>query len=401
MPLYRCTVLDALGKKKTILRTAGDEWTLRSDLKQESYHLLSARVTRDKSCGLFSEIGKNRKYRDVVGFLRQFAVMVKAGIPIGKALNNLRRQGFSSGFRTVLRQVSTDLESGSLLSEAFERHPKVFPHFLVRMISVGEASGSLDTVLSSLADYYESERRVKMKVTSSMIYPSLLLVMVVAVMLFVTLFVLPQFEDIIRELGGEVPRITVVMMDISAFVQAHILWILLSLVAIGLMIWCFLQTPKGKYVRDWLLCHIPIVGRVHRDLLTARFSKALVMMQRSGMNMVDSLEQLKRMLGNQVYAKRFAFTIAEVKRGRSIAAALKAAGLFSPILIEMIGAGEKSGNLEEVLDTTGAYFDARVESDTAKAIAIVEPLTVLLLGVVVALVIFSVLLPMMSLMNSI
>lgn len=402
MPLYRCTVLDALGKKNKVVRTATDASSLRGMLKQESYHLLSAKIVRSSSHGLtlFASGGK-RKSDDTVLFLRQFAVMVRAGIPIGEALNSLRKQKFSASFRNALHRVYFDVTSGSLLSEAFERHPRVFPRFLVRMIEVGEESGSLDTVLSALGDYYENDRRFKMKVSSSMAYPAVLLCMVLAVALFVMLFILPQFEAVFDELDGEVPRMMALMMELSAFLQTHVFGVFAAFFACLLLLWMGLRTKRGKFFKDWLLCRMPLVGNLQKEILTARFSKALALMLRSGMNMMECLEQMKRLLGNQVYERALAFVIAELKRGRRMAPSLAATGLFSPVMVEMLNAGEKSGEVEEVLDAAGAYCDVCVESTLAKAIAVMEPLNILLLGGIVATVLFSVLLPMMSLMNSI
>ncbi len=402
MPLYRCTVLDSFGKKQRIVRTATDEGSLRAMLKRESCHLIDARIVRSSSHGfaLFAPSGKRRTDETVL-FVRQFAVMVRAGIPIGEALNSLRKQKFSAAFRNALQQVYFDVTSGSLLSDAFERHPKVFPRFFVRMIGVGEESGSLDMVLSALGDYYENDRRFKMKVASSMAYPIVLLCMVLAVALLVLLFILPQYEAVIAELDGEVPRMTAMLMRLSAFMKTHIFTVFAACFAFLLLMWMYFQTKRGRLTRDWLLCRMPLVGSIQKEILTARFSKALALMLRSGMNMMECMEQMKRLLGNQVYERALAFVIAELKRGRRLAPSLAATGLFSPVLIEMLEAGEQSGEMEAVLDAAGTYHDVCVESALAKSVAVMEPLSILLLGCIVAAVLFSVLLPMMSLMNSI
>lgn len=400
MPLYRCTVLDALGKKHRVVRSATDERSLRGMLRQESYHLLNAKIMHSSSHGVVFAPGAKRKTDETVLFLRQFAVMVRAGIPIGEALNSLRKQKYSAAFQNALQQVYFDVTSGSLLSEAFGRHPKVFSAFFVRMLEVGEKSGSLDTVLSALGNYYENDRRFKMKIAASMTYPIVLLCMVLAVALLVLLFILPQFESVMSELDAEVPDAMATMMHVSDFLRTHFLSIFVSLLALFLLLRMYFHTKRGRLTRDWLLCHVPPVGTVQKEVLTARFSKALALMLRSGMNMTECLEQMKRLLGNQVYERALAFVIAELKRGRRLSPSLAATGLFSPVLLEMLRAGEQSGELEEVLDAAGAYYDVCVESTLAKAVAVMEPLSILLLGGIVAAVLFSVLLPMMSMMNS-
>ncbi len=401
MPLYRCTVLNALGEKQLLVREAGDDVSLRAELKKENFYPLKLTIIKEKKKNEFFAVSSKVKPDEVIGFLRQFSVMIKAGVPIGDSINSLRMQKYSTPFRNVLQAVYFDIESGVLLSEAFAKHPKVFPRFFISMVAIGEASGSLDKVLVSMADYYENDRKIKKKAKSSMVYPTLLLVMVFVVLLFVTLFILPQFENTINELGGDIPKITMILMDISQFMQDYIFIILPALAVVLLAIFLFFKTKKGEYVKDYLLFHLPFIGKVQQNLITSRFAKAFVILLGSGMNMVDCLENLKKMLGNAVFSQKFSYTIEEVKRGRRIAPSLAATELFPTMLTEMIDVGEKSGNIEEVLNSTSSYFDECVESSIAKAIAALEPMMILILGAIVAVVILAVLLPMMSLMNSI
>lgn len=401
MALYRCTVLNALGEKQSLVREAGDVISLQAELKKDNYYPVKLTIIKEKKKNEFFSVSSKVKPNEVIGFLRQFSVMVKAGIPISESINNLRAQKYSTPFRNVLQAVYFDIESGVLLSEAFAKHPKVFPRFFISMVAIGETSGSLDKVLVSMADYYENDRKIKKKAKSAMVYPTMLLVMVFIVLLFVTLFILPQFESTINELGGEIPKITMILMDISNFMQDYIFIILPSLAVVLLAIFLFFRTKKGQYVKDYLMFHLPLIGKVQQNLITARFSKAFVILLGSGMNMVDCLENLKKMLGNAVFSQKFSYTIEEVKRGRRIAPSLAATELFPMMLTEMIEVGEKSGNIEEVLTSTSSYFDECVESSIAKAIAALEPMMIVILGVIVGVVILAVLLPMMSLMNSI
>lgn len=401
MALYRCSVLNALGEKQSIVREAGDIVSLRAELKKDNYYPIKLTIIKEKKQNEFFSVSSRVKPDEVISFLRQFSVMVRAGIPIGDCINSLRMQKYSTPFRNVLQTVYFDIESGVLLSEAFAKHPKVFPRFFINMVAIGEASGSLDKVLVSMADYYENDRKIKKKAKSAMVYPTLLLVMVFVVLLFVTLFILPQFESTINELGGDMPQITKILMDISKFMQEYIFIILPFLFVVILVIFLLSKTKKGEYVKDYIMFHLPLIGKVQQNLITSRFSKAFVILLGSGMNMVDCLENLKKMLGNAVFSKKFSFTIEEVKRGRRIAPSLAATELFPKMLTEMIDVGEKSGNIEEVLTSTSSYFDECVESSISKAIAALEPIIIVILGMIVGVVILAVLLPIMSLMNSI
>ena len=401
MPLFKCTVLNTLGEKEVVYLEAVDDVVLKAELRQNKMHALKIKVVKEKKENEFLALSSKVKADEFTNFLRQFAVMVNAGIPISDCMNSLRSQRFSKPLRVVLRKIYYDIESGILLSEAFEKHPKVFPSFFVSMVAIGEASGSLDKVLLSMADYYENDRKIKKKAKSAMVYPTVLLVLVFAVLVFVMLFILPSFESTINELGGEVPTITRVMMSISHFIQNKIYIIIPVIVVVFIAIKLFFKTKKGKYIRDYLLFRLPIVGKVQRNLITSRFAKAFAILLGSGMNLIDCLENLKKMLGNEVFSRKFNFTIEEVKRGRRLAPSIEATKLFPSILTEMINVGEETGNIEDVLVATSSYFDELVESSISKAIASLEPVMIIAIGGIVAIVILSVLVPIISLMGSI
>ena len=401
MPLYKCKVINSSGQRQTVLREAMDELSLRASIRQDEIHMLSFSVVKEEKENEFFAVSSKIKFSEVITFFRQFSVMLKAGIPISDCLNNLHKQKFSVPFRNVLQTVYLDVESGVLLSDAFAKHPKVFPRFFVSMVGIGEVSGSLDRVLTNMADYYENDRRIKKKASSAMVYPTLLVCMVIVVVIFLCLFILPQFESTINELGGEVPEITKIVMGISEFIQNYFFIILPVGVAIALLVVLFFRTAEGKYVKDVLLLNLPIISTVQKNLITSRFSRAFIILLSSGMNMIDVLENLKKMLGNEVFTRKFDYTIEEVKRGRRIASSIEATGLFPSLLTEMINVGEKSGNIEEVLESTSDYFDEQVEASIAKAVAAIEPMAIVMLGGVVCLVILSVLVPMMSMMNAV
>ena len=341
------------------------------------------------------------RFNEVIVFFRQFAVMLKAGIPISDCLNKLQRQKVSKSFKKILKSVYLDVNSGILLSDAFAKHPDVFPKFFTSMVSIGEASGALDEIMTSMADYYENDRKIKKKVSSAMVYPTLLICMIFFVMFFLCVFVLPQFESTITQLGGEVPKITLIIMSISKFVQKYILFIIFGLIIIIFGTASFFKTEKGRYIKDALKFSLPIISKIEKNLITARFSRAFVILLRSGMNIVDILENLRKMLGNSVFERKFHQAINEIKRGKRIAPSIEDTHLFPQMLIEMINVGENTGNMEEVLESTGSYFESQVESSIAKAVAIVEPVAIVFLGLIVALVVLAVLVPIMSMMNAI
>ena len=270
------------------------------------------------------------------------------------------------------------------------------------MVAIGEVSGSLDNVLSSMADYYENDEKIRRKVKSAMIYPSILLVLIVVVIVFMALVILPEFQRMIADMGGEdIPVVTQVIFKISNFIKDYFIFILLGIIAVAFFIFLFFRTKSGRRIKDNLKIHFPLIGKVNRNVITARFTRAFVILLSSGMTVTDCMENLDRMLGNQIYIDKFKFSIDEVKRGKRIAKSIENTELFPPMLTEMINVGERSGNLEEVLTSTSAYFDNMVESSIAKATAALEPIMIILLGVIVGVVILSVYLPIISMMQNI
>ncbi len=402
MPSYKCKVLDTVGDKKTILIDAINDIALKGIVKNQKYTLLKYSIVKEKKVNAFFAVSSKVKRNELTTFLRQFAVMIKASIPIAAALKSLKEQNYTKVFKKVLNDIYLDVQSGVLLSDSFKKHPKVFPDFFTKMVAIGEVTGSLDRVLESMADYYENDRKIRSKVKSALTYPIILLVLILAVLIFITMFILPQFESMINELGGNVPTITKIVMGISTFIRENYLILFGGIAIVILLLWLFFKkTKKGKYVWDYIKLHLPMIGTVTKNLVTSRFSKAFIILLGSGMNMSDCLDNLYKMLDNEVFIQKFKYSVEEVKRGRRIAQSIENIKMFPSMLIEMIDVGEKSGNIEEVLRSTSAYFDECVEQSIAKATAALEPLMIVILGGIVAIVILSVLLPIIALMQSI
>ena len=402
MPSYKCKVLDTVGDKKTILVDATNEVALKGAIKNQKYTLLKYSIVKEKKVNAFFAVSSKVKRNELTTFLRQFAVMIKASIPIATSLKSLKEQNYTKTFKKVLNDIYLDVQSGVLLSESFKKHPKVFPDFFCKMVAIDEVTGSLDKVLESMADYYENDRKIRSKVKSALTYPVILLILIFVVLIFITMVILPQFESMINELGGNIPTITKIVMGISSFIKDNYLF-LFGGIAIFILI-CFLffkKTKKGRYVWDFMKLHLPLIGTVTKNLVTSRFSKAFIILLGSGMNMSDCLDNLYKMLDNEVFIQKFKYSVEEVKRGRRIAQSIENIKMFPSMLIEMIDVGEKSGNIEEVLRSTSAYFYECVEQSIAKATAALEPLMIVFLGGIVAIVILSVLLPIIALMQSI
>ena len=401
MALYSCKVINEVGKEERKVQEATDEKNLRVVLKEQNLTLMSYTKLKEKQPNLFLAVSSRVKPAEVTLFLRQFSVMINASMSISDALNALKQQNFTKPFKKVLMDIHNDVLSGLLLSEAIEKHLDIFPAFFVQMVAIGEVSGSLDKVLKSMADYYENDQRIKKKSQSAMTYPLILLGMIVVVIIFMSTVILPQFGSMFDSFGGEIPAFTQGVLSFGEFIRINLKYLIPGLIGIVLAIMLFFQTNAGKRVADYLKIHLPIIAKVNKAVITSRFTRAFVILLNSGMNITDCMENLKRVLGNEIYKERFQYAIDEVKRGKKIADAIEKTEIFPKMLIEMIAVGEKSGNLEETLSSTAMFFDLQVETAIAKATTLLEPVMILVLGVVVAVVLFSVYVPMIDVMNQI
>lgn len=398
---YKCVIYDGKGKKRTIKMLAENETQLKVIMAQQDYHLQSFKEIPIKKANKFFTMNASVKKSEVVVFLRQFAVMLNSGISVDDTLNALRLQNYSQGLKTILDQVYTDVISGNQLSVAFRARTDIFPEFFCNMVEIGEMSGTLDHVCSSMADYYENSEKLKNKVKSSLAYPSILFALILAVILFMTYFILPQFEDMFNEFDGDIPAISKLVFGIGAFLRANMLYIVAILAVVIILLILFFLTKPGKRVKDYLGLHIPVIGKINHATITARFARAFCILLSSGMNITDCMNNLINILQNSIYVSHFKAAIQDVKRGKSIANSLRDTKIFNPLLVQMISVGEKSGNLEEVLASTTSFFDDQVDTRINKAISLLEPVTIILLGGIVAVVLLSIYVPMIQLMDQI
>lgn len=401
MPFYQVKLINSLGKRETRVMEASDEEALKALVRLDKCTYQSSKKLVEKQPNLFFAVSSKVKPSETILFLRQFAVMINASIPIVDAISALRQQRFTPPFMKVLMDVENDILSGKLLSEAFLNHSEVFPNFFCQMVAIGEVSGSLDKVLSSMADYYENDQKIKKKTKAALAYPKLLIFMIFIVVAFLSLYILPKFADMFKEFGGQVPKITQITLSISSFIQTNIKYILTFGLGIFFIIKIFFTTKIGKYTQDHIKLHFPIIGNINSSTIVARFTKAFIILLNSGMTITDCLENLTKILDNDVYKNKFEFAIEEVKRGKRIAKSIENTKLFPAMLTEMINVGENTGNLEEVLSSTAGFYDSQVETSIQRATAALEPIIILILGFVVAVVLLSVYIPMISLMNTI
>jgi len=401
MPLYQYKAQMVDGKVVSDKKIAVDERDLKSILRNDNLFLMEAEEVVEKKKSVFFSVRSSVSKSAVTTFMRQLSVMFSLGVSVEDAISTLKFQEASAPFRNVLTNIHDDLLKGVFLSDAFAKYPKIFPAFFKNMIYIAELSGSLDMVLVKLADYYERDRKIKGKAKSAMVYPMFLLALIVVVFVFLMVFIIPQFEDMLGELGGEMPLITQIIIDASRFVTLNFPFILTGGLLLILFVFVFFKTKRGRLTKDYLKLKLPIIKNVTYYLITARFARGFGVLVASGMSIMDSIETIGKLMENKVFEKKFEYAVGEVKRGKRIARSIANLKFFPVMLTEMIAVGEKTGNLDNVLESTANFYDDKLEQSIEKATSALEPLLIIFAGGMVGIVILSIFLPIISLMGSI
>jgi type IV pilus assembly protein PilC len=401
MPLYQYKAQMVDGKVVSDKKIAVDERDLKSILRNDNLFLMEAEEVVEKKKSVFFSVRSSVSKSAVTTFMRQLSVMISSGVSVEDAISTLKFQEASAPFRNVLTNIHDDLLKGVFLSDAFAKYPKIFPAFFKNMIYIAELSGSLDMVLVKLADYYERDRKIKGKAKSAMVYPMFLLALIVVVFVFLMVFIIPQFEDMLGELGGEMPLITQIIIDASRFVTLNFPFILTGGLLLILFVFVFFKTKRGRLTKDYLKLKLPIIKNVTYYLITARFARGFGVLVASGMSIMDSIETIGKLMENKVFEKKFEYAVGEVKRGKRIARSIANLKFFPVMLTEMIAVGEKTGNLDNVLESTANFYDDKLEQSIEKATSALEPLLIIFAGGMVGIVILSIFLPIISLMGSI
>jgi type IV pilus assembly protein PilC len=343
---------------------------------------------------------KKIKPKSLQIFSRQFATMIEAGLNVVSALVILEEQTEDHYLGAVIRELRADVEGGLLLSQAMARHPKVFSRLYVAMVEAGEAAGILDTVLDRVAFQIEKETQIKRRVKGAMIYPTVVLVFASLVLTGMLLFLVPVFINIFSELGGELPKLTQIVVGASNFLRSK--WYVIF-PAIGLAVYGIRRlkrTTRGRQVWDRTKLHLPFrIGDTVRKVTMARFSRTLSTLVAAGVDIIKALEITGQTAGNWVVEDALAGVREKVHQGVPIAQPLIESPVFPPMVSQMVKIGEETGELEKMLGKIADFYEDEVDAAVQSLTAIIEPLMMIVVGAMVGVIIISMYLPMFKLLS--
>ncbi|MBV9217329.1 MAG: type II secretion system F family protein [Acidobacteria bacterium] len=346
---------------------------------------------------------KKVKAKELAVFTRQFSVMIDAGLPLVQCIDILAEQQQNVFFKDVLRQVRQNVEEGSTLFAALERHPKVFDNLYTHMVEAGETGGVLDLILQRLATLIEKVVKLKRSIVSASIYPAAVVLVAIAAITIIMIVVIPQFQQIFLGLlgpGEALPLPTRIVMGISSFLAG---WggitTAVALIAAGVGLYYYYKTPKGRWNIDALTLKLPIFGSIIRKIAVARFSRILSTLLSSGVPILQSLEITAKTAGNVIVEDAILKVRAGVERGENFVDPLKATNVFPHMVGQMIGVGEQTGALDAMLGKIADFYEDEVDTAIADLLAMIEPALIAFLGVTIGSIVISMYLPLFSLIG--
>ena len=370
-------------------------------LRREQVLVTRIAPTRDKAApgAKKGKLGKKVNSKNIAVFVRQFSVMIDAGLPLVQCLEILGNQEEDKNFAETILATRSDVESGASLADAMKKHPKVFDPLFTNMIAAGEAGGILDTILKRLATYIEKAVKLKSQVKSAMIYPIAVIVIAVLVVGVILWKVIPTFASLFAGLGATLPLPTRIVIALSNFLVNFMPFIIVAIAAISYAFRSYYATTAGKYQIDGITLKLPVLGLLMRKIAVARFCRTLATLLSSGVPILDGLDITARTSGNSVVEEAILVTRKSIERGETISAPLKETGVFPPMVTQMIAVGETTGALDTMLSKIADFYEEEVDTAVAGLLTLLEPIMIAFLGGVVGGIVIAMYLPIFDLIS--
>jgi general secretion pathway protein F len=416
MPIYQYLAMTESGKPKRGMVDADSAREARQKLRLDRLYVTEIAVidqkgregskeTAEVKQGLKREIRLPKIFerrmgvRELAIVTRQLALLLKSGLPLSETLNAMVEQAGDATTERIFRDLREKIASGSPLAEALARHPKTFSNLYVNMVRAGEASGTLDSVLTRLADYIQRQASLRGKVSSALTYPVILIFLGTAVVIFLMSYVVPKITKILEQRKQALPMPTEILMTVSAFFKSF--WWVLILVAIGVVVVyrMIVRTKHGRLLVDAYKLRMPLFGPLLKKQAVARFANTFSTLLKSGLPALDSLKIVAQVVNNALLTKVIDEIHSRILEGADIATPVKRSRVFPPGIGHMIAVGEESGQLEEVLDRVAEAYEEEIGLTIQRMTAMMEPLILIVLAAVVLMIILAVLLPLMQMQN--
>jgi general secretion pathway protein F len=409
MPIFEYKALTPAGTAKKGIIDADTARVAREKLRGDRVHVTDMwqvhDKTRKKTAGgkkqgprqfKLPQLQRKINVRDLATFTRQFSTLLKSGIQLTDALKALVEQCSDRNLEQVLRVVKEEITSGNNLAEALAKHPLFFSDLYVNMVRAGEASGTLDVVLTRVADYLQKQASVKGKVISAITYPCIMVTVGAAVVIFLMSYVVPQITQVLRDRGRPLPFVTEVLVDFSFFMKSFWWVLLIAVLALFFFLRAMMSTESGRLRFDTILLKMPLFGPLFSKQAISRFAMTFATLLKSGLPALDALKIVALVVNNARLTLVINDIHARIIEGADIATPIKRSKVFPPMIGYMVSVGEQSGQLEEVLDRISESYEEELDHTIQRLTAMIEPIIIIVLAVVVGFIIAAVLLPLLD-----
>ncbi|MFO0985396.1 MAG: type II secretion system F family protein [Planctomycetota bacterium] len=407
MPNFKYSAKSNEGKTINGTMEASSPSEVVGELRKKNLTILNIREVNDAigSGRKLFQLGKAKPGKprgdELCVFTRQLATMIGAGITLLDSLEVLSEQAEQPRFSATLRVVTADIRSGIDLSKALAKHPKSFPSLYVNMVRAGEVSGQLDEILVRIADYLEAASRLRREIKSAMAYPIVSLVLVLGITIFLLGGIVPKFKPIFESLPNvKMPKLTQIVLNMSSWMETNWYMVIVGVVGTVLLLGILKRTKRGSYVVDYSLLKMPIFGPLFRKVALSRFSRTFSTLLKSGVPILGSLEIVADTAGNQVIGDALLKARESVRNGNTLSDPLADSPLFPPMVTRMIGIGERSGSLEQLLEKISMFYDEQVTAQVKGLTSLIEPLLIGVMGFFVGGIVLAVFLPIFEIQKS-
>ncbi len=401
MPTFSYVARTRAGTRQKGTASAETRQALMQTLQRRG--LTPDEIKEQQGAGVFAALKSGKKSAkvkatEVMIFTRQLSTIVNAGLPLLQGLDILAEQTDDARFAKVIRDIGQGVEAGETFSEALKNYPRVFSGLYVSMVRAGEASGDLDGVLNQLADYMEAMADLRRRIRSAMTYPVVAFSMILLIAAGLIIWVVPQFAEIFANFDQQLPGPTLALIAVSEILRSwQALFGVAGAAAVVVAVRFYRETEHGRYNIDALMLRLPVFGKLLRKVAISRFTRTLSTLTRSGVAILSALEIAERTAGNEVYAKVIREAGDCVRNGETLAAPLARSAEFPSMVTRMIGVGEKTGALETMLHKISTFYDSEVKATVDGLTSLIEPILILLMGVVVGSIVVALFLPILQL----
>jgi len=399
MSVYEYKALDEKGRERKGFVDAMGVAAARQKLREDGVYPTEINQAADKKYNALSGILRMNLWqrvstKDVSIFTRQLSTLLGAGIPLVPSLSVLIAQTKNPLLKQTLAQIREQVNEGKSLTEGLLNFPRIFPPFYINMVRAGESSGTINLVLERLADFSENQQAMMSKIRAALAYPIIMLLIGSGVIFLLMTFVVPKITGIFTDMHQTLPLITIILIAVSNFLKSF-WWLILVLIAAAIAVFKYMTTATdaGKRLWDSAKLKIPVWGQINRKIAIARFCRTLATLLQSGVPLLASMEIVRNVVNNILIGEAIGKASKDVEEGKGLAGSLTKSGLFPPLVTEMVAVGEQTGTLEKMLNRVATAYETETQSDIMVMTSLLEPLMILVMGLVVGFIVVSILLP--------